>query len=191
MRLFIAIDLPEEVKQSIEEIKTPLKNIKGVKPVKKENIHLTLKFLGEVDDDKINKIIRALSQIKFKPFTLSLDKIGVFPDEKRIRVLWVNAEPEDPLKGLKQAIDKALPGFKDDHPFKNHLTFARIKYLTSDNDKKKILELITNKQVDNKDFLVDKFKLYKSTLTPQGSIYEVLREFLGLKCNGNESEALS
>ncbi|MBW2990178.1 RNA 2',3'-cyclic phosphodiesterase [Candidatus Woesearchaeota archaeon] len=177
MRLFIAIDLPEEVKQVIEEIKKPIKDIKGVKPVRKQNLHLTMKFLGEIEDDKVKKIVEALGKVEFKPFNLSLGKLGFFPNEKRIRVLWIDAVPAEPLKILKQEIDKALPEFKDDHPFKNHLTFARIKYIASEEDKKNILELITNTAVEKKEFLVDKFVLYKSTLMPEGPVYKVLGLF--------------
>lgn len=177
MRLFIAIELPEQAKESIEKVKLELKGIKGVKAVAKENIHLTLKFLGEVADNKADEIVRALSQVKLKQFNLSISKMGVFPNEQRIQVLWVNAEPAEPLFELKKMIDAALPRFRDDHPFKNHITFARIKYIANDFDKKKILEMITNKQIDKVEFLVDKFILYKSDLTPSGPIYEIVEEF--------------
>ncbi len=176
MRLFIAIDLPKKAKESIEKIKEGLKGIKGVKPVVKENIHLTLKFLGEVADNKVDEIIKALSQVKFKPFNISISKTGVFPSENRIQVLWINAEPAEPLIELKKQIDAALPRFKDDHPFKNHITFARIKYIANDADKKRILEAL-KKPVEKTDFLVDKFVLYKSDLTPIRPIYEVVKEF--------------
>lgn len=177
MRLFIAIDLPEEVKSIIEEIKAPLNDIKGVKPVRKQNLHLTMKFLGEIEDDKVGNIAEALSNISFKPFTLSLGRLGFFPNEQRIRVLWVDAVPAEPMMELKKEIDKALPQFKDDHPFSAHLTFARIKYIANDEDKKKILELITNKQVAKQEFVVDKFTLYKSTLMPEGPVYEAVASF--------------
>ena len=136
-----------------------------------------MKFLGEVEGGRVNKITTALSQIKFEPFKLSINKLGLFPNEKRIRVLWVDAGPEKPLVELKQEIDKALPDFKDDYPFQNHLTFARVKYIASDDDKKRLLELITNKKVEKKEFLADKFTLYKSTLMPEGPVYEVLGVF--------------
>jgi len=177
MRLFLGIDLPEEVKQVIEGIKTPLKNIRGVKPVRKENLHLTLKFLGEVDENQVVKIVEALTEVKFEPFNLSLGKMGFFPNEKRIRVLWIDAEPAEPLVELKNEIDKVLPNYKDDHAFKNHLTFARIKYLASSEEKKKIIELITNTQFEKKEFLVDRFKLYSSTLLPEGPVYKVIKEY--------------
>jgi len=176
MRLFIAIDLPQKAKESIERIKEGLKGIKGVKPVAKDNIHITLKFLGEVPDGKAEEIAKALSKVKFKPFNISISKTGVFPNEQRIQVLWIDAEPEQPLVALKQEIDKALPAFKDDHPFKNHITFARIKYISSDADKKKIVEAL-KKPVEKIEFPVNKFRLYKSDLTPAGPVYEVVKEF--------------
>ena len=178
MRLFIATDLSEEVKQEIERIKQPFAGIKGVKPVRKENIHVTLKFLGEVYEDKVDQIKDALAHITFEPFYMSLNKIGCFPDEKRIRVLWVDAEPAKPLADLKKKIDAALPNFIDDYKeFNVHLTFARIKYFASKDDKKKMLELLTNIQVEKKEFYIDKFKLYQSTLTPEGSIFKVLESY--------------
>lgn len=177
MRLFIAIDLSEEAKEAVEKVKEELKGIKGVKPVAKDNLHLTLKFLGEVHDSKIDEIINALSQVKFYSFKLSINKTGAFPNEKKISVLWVGAEPADPLIALKKEIDKALPGFKDDHQFKSHITFARIKYIANDSDKKKITDVL-RRQIKKVDFMADKFKLYKSTLTPEGPVYEVVKEFL-------------
>ncbi|MBN2459654.1 RNA 2',3'-cyclic phosphodiesterase [Candidatus Woesearchaeota archaeon] len=175
MRLFIAIDLSEEAKECIEKLKQGLKGIKGVKPVAKENIHLTMKFLGEVADDKAEDIARALSQIKFQPFNISISKTGAFPNESRISVLWVDASPAAPLFELKKQIDAALPSFKDDHPFKSHITFARVKYIANDSDKKKIHDLL-RQPVEKAEFLVDKFRLYKSTLTPEGPVYEVVKE---------------
>ena len=177
MRLFIAIDLSEQAKESIEKIKLELKGIKGIKQVAKENIHLTLKFLGEVDDSKVKGITKSLEGVKFKPFKICISKIGVFPSEQRIQVVWADAEPAEPLFELKKMIDKALPSFKDDHPFKNHITFARIKYIEHDFDKKKIIDMVKNKQLDKTKFLVDKFKLYKSDLTPAGPVYDVIAEF--------------
>jgi 2'-5' RNA ligase len=176
MRLFIAIDLSEQAKENIEKIKSELKGIKGVKPVSKENIHLTLKFLGEVADNKVEEAVRALSQVKFKPFNISINKTGVFPSEQRIQVLWVDAEPAEPLVEVKKMIDAALPKFKDDHQFKSHITFARIKYIANDSDKKKILDIL-KKSVGKTEFLVDNFRLYKSDLQPMGPVYEVVKEF--------------
>ena len=84
----------------------------------------------------------------------------------------------EPLAELKKKIDGILPNYKDDYKkFNAHLTFARVKYIASADDKKKLLELITNTRIEKKEFLVDKFKLYKSTLTPEGPQYEVVASF--------------
>jgi 2'-5' RNA ligase len=176
MRLFIAIDLPEEAKDNIEKLKQELKGIKGVKPVDRANIHLTLKFLGERTDNSADEIVRALSKIKFKPFKISISKTGVFPSEDRIQVLWVDAMPAEPLFELKKQIDEALPRFKDDHAFKNHITFARIKYIANDSDKNKLLGIL-KMPVAKTEFMVKKFRLYKSDLMPRGPVYDVVGEF--------------
>jgi len=176
MRLFIAIDLPEEAKENIEKLKQELKGIKGVKPVDRANIHLTLKFLGEVSDGKADEIAKALNQVKFKPFKTFISKTGVFPSEDRIQVLWVDAMPAEPLFELKKQIDEALLMFKDDHAFKNHITFARIKYIANESDKKKILDILKI-PVAKTEFKVNKFRLYKSDLTPKGPVYDVVKEF--------------
>ncbi len=176
MRLFIAIDLSKEAKHEIEELKQKFNTIKGLRFVDKKNIHITLKFLGEVDDEKVQKIINFLNNIKLTSFKLVLNKIGCFPDERRIKVLWVGTEPIELVRKLKQEIDKFLPDFKDDHEFKSHITFARAKFLMPE-DKKKIIEILKNKQIKKKEFAVEKFVLYKSVLTPKGPEYEVVKEF--------------
>jgi 2'-5' RNA ligase len=176
MRLFIAIDLPEKAKDNIEKLKSGLKGIKGVKPVDRANIHLTLKFLGERTDNRTDEIVKALGKIKFKPFKISISKTGVFPNEDRIQVLWVDAIPAESLFELKKQIDEALPKFKDDHAFKNHITFARIKYIANDSDKNKLLDIL-KMPIAKTEFIVDKFKLYKSDLTPKGPVYEAVGEF--------------
>ncbi|MFH0870275.1 MAG: RNA 2',3'-cyclic phosphodiesterase [archaeon] len=176
MRIFIAVELPDAVRESIKELKADFKLIRSLRFVSKENIHITLKFLGEVSDDRMKLVISALKKVKFSPIKLSLGKIGVFPDEKNIRVLWVDAEPAEPLVRLKETIDAALPRFKDDHPFKTHITIARVGMLSHD-DKKRFIELVSSKHVAKKDFSVQKFALFKSTLTPSGPVYEKIAEF--------------
>lgn len=176
MRLFIAIDLPGKAKETIEKIKLELKGLKGIKPVATENIHLTLKFLGEVSPNKAKEITEALKQVKFKPFKIAISKMGVFPNEQKAQVLWIDAEPAEPLIEIKRQIDAALPRFKDDHPFKNHITFVRIKYISTDADKKKILDIL-KKPVEKTEFMVSKFKLYKSDMQPSGPEYEVMEEY--------------
>jgi RNA 2',3'-cyclic 3'-phosphodiesterase len=176
MRLFIAVELPEEIKNSIELVKESFKPVKGLRFVSKDNIHITLKFLGEINDEKVPDIISALADVHVKPFKLLISKLGVFPNENNMRVLWVDAEPAEPLSELKKRIDAALPGSRDDHPFKNHITIARITTGMPE-DMRMINELVMNKNVEKKEFIVRKFILFKSTLTPDGPIYSVVKQF--------------
>ena len=179
MRLFIAIDLPEEIKQILEEVKAPLKDIKGVKPVKKDNIHLTLKFLGDVYTDQLNEIIHELRKIKFKPFNLHLRGLGCFPSNTRPRIIWIGTdEGSDEVKRLYEEINKKLRKFKfKPEQFKSHVTIIRIKFIDK-NQINRFNKILNN--LKNEDFgiiPVESFQLKKSVLTPKGPIYTTLEEF--------------
>jgi 2'-5' RNA ligase len=176
MRIFIAVELPVAVRDSVEALKPDLKQVKALRFVSKENMHLTLKFLGDLDERRVGSIKSSLAKVKLKPFKMGLGRLGLFPDERNPRVLWVGAEPAEPLMALKREVDGWLPSFKDDHPFQTHITIARIGILTHD-EKKRLLELVADRPVPKKEFIVDRITLFKSTLTPEGPVYEKLAEF--------------
>src|SRR4030042_2347179 len=115
MRIFIAVDIPEDV---IEELKKAQKFLKeaNLKPVK--DFHLTLKFLGEVPEPKVEKVKDLLKQINFKPFKAQLTSIGVFPNPNYVRVVWVGISPENFIS-LQRDVDNSLEkiGFKKDKRF--------------------------------------------------------------------------
>jgi len=143
--------------------------------VAKKNLHLTLKFIGEVPDSDVVKIKAALKEIKFENFKLSLKSLGVFPDENFSRVLWVGLEPEVYVIKLQKLIDEALIGYgRQETEFKCHLTIGRIKVVK---DKKKFLETIRKIKVEELISNVNNFRLYKSTLTKDGPVYEVLEAY--------------
>src|SRR3989338_4151363 len=112
MRLFIAIELPDGVKECLsliqEKILGQLSQEDKIKPVKKEQMHLTLKFLGEVQPNNIKEIKDALKEIKLAPFSVELSNIGVFPSESYIRVVWVGLKPEDKIMDLQKSSDEHL-----------------------------------------------------------------------------------
>ena len=172
MRLFIAIDFNEHKDYFIE-----LQNIlpKNAKLSITKTFHITLKFLGEVQPDSSEKIINILKNIKFEPFSVFLDSIGIFPSENYIRVVWVGLKPEEKILELQKSIDELLkPLFKKEKEFKAHITLARVKY---PEDKKQFLEQLKKIKVENKKIEIKDFRLIKSTLTPQGPIYEDLAVF--------------
>jgi|SRR3989344_1389935 len=180
MRLFIAIEIPKEIKdylcgiqQGIAKSNDSSKN--KIRLVNKDNMHLTLKFLGEVQPDKVEILNKSLKEIAFKPFSVNLDSIRVFPSEDYIRVVWVGLKPEEQVLELQKNIDENLKKlFKKEKGFKPHLTIARVKYIE---DKKQFVDKLKRIKVENKKIEVNNFKLVKSTLTPKGPVYEYLGVF--------------
>ena len=172
MRLFIAIDF-NELKNYFAELQSFLP--KNAKLSLTRTFHLTLKFLGDVQPDKVEEIVNKLKTIKFSQFSVFLGGIGIFPTENYIRVVWVGIKPEDNVLGLQKNVDEALSkSFKKEKGFKAHITLARVKY---PEDKEAFVEEIKKVKVENKKIEVKNFRLIKSTLTPKGPIYEDLAVF--------------
>jgi 2'-5' RNA ligase len=184
LRTFIALDVPSAVLDTITRIQNRFKSL-GLHAswVKPGNIHLTLKFLGDTDPDRIpgiqNKLSEALAP--FAPFQLVLNSVGVFPDTHRPRVLWVGLKDDSGrLKTLQTATEKALEsaGFPiEQRPFSPHLTLARIKSPKGKKALQEELDAVNQEGIEPHPFEVDEIKLYKSQLTPKGSIYTVLANF--------------
>jgi len=174
MRLFIAIELPAEIKEHLEQLQKRIDGHFAQLTLAKE-IHLTLKFLGEVNEQKLAELKQKLDKIDFGEFAVSLGKIGIFPDEHYVKVVWVGVEPENSIVALQQKIEKSLAGlFEQDTRFTSHLTLARVKFVK---DKKMFIENLKKLAAEKKEFLVSSFKLIKSTLTPKGPVYETIAEF--------------
>ena len=179
IRSFIAIDLPKTIIASIREIQEGIGaygfNIRWVRP---ENIHLTLKFLGDIKEDDSEKITKAVfdSVKAYAPISLFAKGIGVFPGIKRPRVIWVGVSGDlEPLVGLQKKLEEALAdlGFEQEkRPFKGHLTLGRIKGRI---DPKKFGDALRAYiGFESKTFSADKIILYKSELKPTGAVYTEL-----------------
>lgn len=168
-RAFICIDFPDEVIKEIARIQELLAKTKFTgKLTELENLHLTLKFLGEIDDNKIKEIKKRLSGIKFERMRLKLGKIGTFSIRGKPRIIWIKVEGKQ-IHDLQKKIDDALSGmFKAEERFMSHLTIARIKYVK---DKKGFLESVGGIHVKPVAFDVSEFKLKKSELKPIGPVY--------------------
>lgn len=164
MRTFIAIDVPFTPK--MREFRG---NIDGrVKFVEEKNLHLTLKFLGEINASLIEKIHEIIDECKCQPFTLKFKGVGFFPSERYIRVIWIGVENAEPLIAISQCIDAGLNelGFKKEKSYVPHLTIGRAKGPV------KIKNLEKFKNMEFSTFSVREIKIKKSTLTSKGPIYE-------------------
>lgn len=179
MRLFIAFDVADDAKECMAAIQGRIGDeLAEIRWVKKEQMHLTLKFLGEVQPDTVNKVKDELRKIRFEPFAVHLGSVGVFPNDDYIRVVWVGLEPEDKVIGLQRDIDEKLKGlFRKEKDFKAHITIGRVKYVE---DKEEFMNKLKGINVERKKFNVNNFKLMKSTLTRQGPVYEEVEEFKAL-----------
>ncbi len=178
MRTFIAINLPEKIKDKISETTKEFLD-KGIKKVRKQNLHLTLKFLGDVDEKKLEEIKQTLKTVNYVKFEISLKNIGFFPNKEFIKVVWIGIEKRrNEVIGLQKQIDQKLEkcGFRPEINYEPHLTIARVKSIK---DKKEFLDKI--KEIKFKDnFSVSKFELMESNLSPSGPVYkELLTKELG------------
>ncbi|MFH1365118.1 MAG: RNA 2',3'-cyclic phosphodiesterase [archaeon] len=170
MRCFISINLSEEVKKQIQKTQNILPEFEG-KKVELKNLHLTLKFLGEVDEEKIEIVKNKLRRIKLPSFNAELGEIGVF-SENFVRIIWIR------LKGcenLQKEIDFSLEEFfKKEERFMGHLTIARVKNVE---DKIKFIQELKKISVSKMNFEVKEFHLMKSELTKKGTIYSSIENY--------------
>ncbi|MDD4909864.1 MAG: RNA 2',3'-cyclic phosphodiesterase [Candidatus Omnitrophica bacterium] len=182
IRAFIAIELPQEIKDALEELQHMLKKTGAdVKWVEPDNIHLTLKFLGDTDVAALDKINESLSKIAagFSAFEATLSGLGTFPPGGSPRVVWAGLKDKENACGrIAQAIEEEMQrlGFpKEKREFKSHLTLGRVR--SSLNLLKLADEIKSRKDHFSgagRSFRVSSLSLIKSTLTPKGSIYETL-----------------
>ncbi len=180
MRLFIACPLELKLIKKLAELQEYLKKKSGnekIRWVPPENIHLTLKFLGECSPALCSKIIGVLTEAAggSGPYEGCADRGGVFPSLRRPRVLWVRFSDRDSHTGkLKRAIDKNLQkiGFEPDHrKFLPHLTIGRIKKPSKNSLAGEVL--VNECEVKEKS-LISSVNIYESILKPSGASYRVV-----------------
>lgn len=168
MRSFIAIDVPLELRQKIAGLQSEIATY-DVKLVEPQNMHFTLKFLGEVDESVLTSVTAKLKEdaSNFKPFDAVIKGLGVFPGLNYMRVIWLGCED---IFNLQQAVEDALSSISKKEKPSPHLTIARVR---SPKDKDKLIAFVEkNKNIEIGSFVVDEIKLKKSTLTPKGPVYE-------------------
>ncbi|HHN65622.1 MAG TPA: RNA 2',3'-cyclic phosphodiesterase [Nitrospirae bacterium] len=176
MRCFIAIEIDEEVKKAVQDLIDQLRSMGGdVRWVRPEGMHITLKFLGEIEDRLVNTIKNILKKIgeNHSVFSLTLAGTGVFPDYSRPRVLWVGIRGNGELQSLYEDIEEAMLnlGFKKEtRGFNPHVTLGRIKSLRELKETLACLRRYRGHNFGKID--VKGISLMKSTLKPTGAVYE-------------------
>ncbi|MBM2832103.1 MAG: ligT [Dehalococcoidia bacterium] len=180
VRSFIAIELPQEVKTCLSDLERELKRGRhsAIKWVSPEGIHLTLKFMGNVETDKIDAVEKAIREAGegIVSFHLELGELGAFPNFGRPRVAWVGLKGElDRLIALQKRLDSLLSalGFPaEERPFSPHLTLSRVRDDISITDRQSFGQLLQKTKFEGGcGFLVESVNLMQSQLTPAGAIY--------------------
>ncbi len=185
MRLFVALEIPPAVRDNLAallkdlgalETRSPEKKARWVRP---ENLHVTLKFIGEADATKLDEIVMALSSIRSeRPAELCFRGIGFFPDEKRPRVFWAGIEASPNLAAIAADIEQQLEklGYpREKRPFTPHLTLTRFEPLgVSERLRAAVQE---NAARDFGALRTNSFHLIESKLKPSGAEYTTLHSF--------------
>ncbi len=174
MRLFIAIRIPEDLMKTIVNQRA---DISGASWVPAEQVHVTLAFLGEVEERGVELLGRELARIKSPECTLCFSGTGCFPTRRRPRVLWIGLRPEPHLDKLAAKIRATLLDcgiHQEERAFSPHITLARLK-LPASKEIDAFLE--QNRSLKLPPFPVRQFTLFQSRLTPQGAVHSALMNF--------------
>jgi len=178
IRAFIALDVENgEVKAKILEVQRDLLSL-GIdgKPVQPENLHFTIRFIGEIHETMVRDLIGALSMIRFEPFKVKYVGLGAFPSMAHINVVWVGVDDEasEKMTSLWERVEASLEraGFQPDRRFDPHLTILRVKTGRGREELAAAIRRYSN--LDLGEETISKLKVKRSILTPGGPIYSDL-----------------
>lgn len=180
MRLFVAIELNAQVKRAVAAVRDRLAEFdRAVRWVRPEQMHLTLKFLGETEDSRAADISKALAIVAegAAPFDLVTTGAGCFPPRGKVRVVWAGLEDCDGLRTCQEGVEAALEplGFaRESRPFSPHLTVGRVQDDRSDGQ---LRERVAGLKIERISQPVDSIVLMQSELRPQGARYTKLGEW--------------
>ncbi len=174
IRLFTAISLPDQIRSQLHGMG---RSLPGARPVPEEQIHLTLRFIGEVEGSIFKDIRENLHSVQTPPFQTAIQGVGHFPPRGKPRVVWAGVQPAEPLISLKRKIDTCLISCglaPDNRKFSPHVTLARLnnppmQRLTS--------FLAGNAFLGFEEFAVNSFQLYSSKLSNKGAIHTLEEEY--------------
>jgi 2'-5' RNA ligase len=174
-RLFVAIDLPDEVKNAVDGIVG--RDLSGARRVPREQLHLTLRFIGDGDEQMFQAVKKELATVSGTPFPLTIKGVGHFPPKREPRVLWVGMEESGQLNDLQKKIEQSLINAgiaADERRFSPHITIARLRETP-------LLKVVSmeemHRQFSAGPFTVEEFYLYSSNLTRDGAIHRREAEY--------------
>ncbi|MFZ2832584.1 MAG: RNA 2',3'-cyclic phosphodiesterase [Methanothrix sp.] len=176
IRCFVAVDLPEEMREEIGRLEEGIATA-GLRLVRPELVHITIKFLGDVPEGGVGRVKEALATVKAAPFAARLTGMGAFPG-RSVRVVWLGLEGD--FTSLSDKVEAALGplGYpREERGFIPHVTIGRVGRPNARISRELLAKIGSRSALDLGSFTVDRFYLKKSTLTPGGPIYEDLAAF--------------
>ena len=183
IRTFIAIHLSQDARRRLTEtIRWMVSEVpSGVRWVDPEGIHLTLKFLGDIEPALVEDVLRAMEQAASGtlPFQVHLNGLGVFPNLRRPRVLWAGVGGDmDALGALQEKVEAAMEGLafpRERRAFNPHLTLGRVRDTISAMARQRVGGMVSQGSLDGADpWPVNAVHLMRSNLTPDGAVYTSL-----------------
>lgn len=179
VRSFVSIEIPRPIREKIVMVPEPLKHVKGkVGWSNANNLHITLKFLGDCTRGRLEAISKKLADIaaRHKPFELSFEGIGLFPGPSKPRIIWLGIERgRKQLEALAEDVDVSMDsiGFKREAKrFRPHITLGRVKFLSSVTELKSAMDRIPKVTIEP--MLAEHIFLMRSQLNPKGAVYTII-----------------
>ena len=174
IRLFTAIEIPEDIREELSHLKSSIENARWLSP---KNYHLTLTFIGDIDETQVERIDTSLLKLSEPNFSLEITETGFFGHKKDPRILWAGIKHNESLNHLKNKVDVALDHAKIDFEHRHytpHITLARMKNANPAEIGSFMEEynLFHSRKIE-----VNRFALYQSHLTNHGSQYEVIKTY--------------
>jgi 2'-5' RNA ligase len=181
MRLFVSVDLPEAFAEAIAAVQSDISAASGLSLTDPEQAHVTLKFLGEVDDDWVDELTEMVHEgvtaANVDSFECTVGGLGVFPSLEYISVVWLGIQSgADPLQRLHESIEASAvdAGFDpEDHDFTPHVTIGRMNH---GGGKELVQETVETEEPEIGTFEVERVRLKESTLTSDGPDYSTVAE---------------
>ncbi|WP_254762629.1 RNA 2',3'-cyclic phosphodiesterase [Natrinema marinum] len=182
MRLFVSVDLPDDLAEPVADLQAEFAGAGGLNFTDPEQAHITMKFLGDVDESQVTDLERelaaAVDDAGLDPFTVRYGGLGVFPSLDYISVVWLGVEDGgDELARLYEAIEDRTTamGFDaEDHDFTPHVTLARMEHAGG---KSLVQDLVRECNPTVGEVRVDELRLTESTLTDEGPVYSTVESF--------------
>lgn len=174
IRLFIAVPLPQPVRYILHSMG---RGLPGSRPVPEDQMHLTLRFIGEVEGSLSKDIQESLENVTHPCFTMRIKGVGHFPPRGKPRVIWAGISPTDKILDLRNKIERQLTACgleSEKRKFAAHVTLARL----NDTPLKRVGEFLAgNSFLEFDEFSVDCFHLFSSKLTPKGAIHSLEQSY--------------